>query len=152
MCVSVPGRPSRYLPGFANGSRAIERSGSAAFTERRSRPALVSSASVLDVLRLSATAVAVVVADCRRQGESIIIRHLSKRTTFFKIIIQLKFLFKKKKKRNKFPKFIQTLLAVGQMMEIDHNSIGLFLGICWQQSKEINRRRNRRGEKRKSCS
>jgi hypothetical protein len=84
--VSVPGRPSRYLPGFANGSGAIERSGSSAFTERRSRPALVSSSAsaVLDMLRLSATAVAVVVADCRRQGESIIIRHLSKRTTFFK--------------------------------------------------------------------
>jgi hypothetical protein len=85
--VSIPGRPSGYLPGFANCSGTIERSGSAAFTERQSRPALVSSASasaVLDVLRLSATAVAVVVADCRRQGESIIIRHLSKRTTFFK--------------------------------------------------------------------
>jgi hypothetical protein len=92
--VSIPGRPSGYLPGFANCSGTIERSGSAAFTERQSRPALVSSASasaVLDVLRLSATAVAVVVADCRRVKEcrssSDICR---KEQHFFKLLLKSK--------------------------------------------------------------
>lgn len=56
------------LPGFANGSGAVERSGRSTFAKRRR--------SALMVAALGLAAAVVVVADGRRQREPVVVRHL----------------------------------------------------------------------------